>query len=135
MKLPGYFFFVALWLAGCQSSSPASSIKPEWLISPERAGTISMVGYAPRQADNNESAQYKVAVMKARQELAQMVRVRVQSQSELAVTDNNGTVSATANQATRLTSKAALRLNDARVTRQWTDPADGGLYLLLEIPE
>jgi hypothetical protein len=59
----------------------------------------------------------------------------VQNQNELAVTDNNGKVSTTANSATRVTSKAAIRMNDAQVAAQWVDPNNGGLYLLLELPE
>lgn len=137
MKIAYGCLFVLL-LTGCQSNSTlhtATDSKPGWVVSPERSGYISVVGYAPLPADSNEAAQYKVAMMKARQELAQMVRVRVQNKIEKTVVDDNGAVSSTANSATRLSSKAAIRMSDAQVAEQWIDPSNGGLYLLLELPQ
>jgi hypothetical protein len=124
-------------LVGCQTapvSKLSANAAPSWVVSPERSGFISVVGYAPQQPDGNESAQYKVALMKARQELAQMVRVRIQNKTEQTLIDDNGKVSSTGNSATQLSTKAAIRMNAAEVNAQWIDDK-GGLYLLLERPE
>jgi hypothetical protein len=128
---------IVFLVGGCQSmpTNTASSTKPAWIDSPFRSGVISVVGYAPRQPDGNSASQYKVAILNARRELAQMVRVHIQNKVEQTVVDDNGAVSKSANIETRASSKAALRLTDAEVNAQWVDSVNGGLYLLLELPE
>lgn len=131
------YIFALLLLTGCQSVSSPQMVedKPSWIVSPERIGYIRVVGYAPKQSDGNEAAQYKVAIMKARQELAQVVRVRVQNVGAQTISDNNGEIHVTSNSTTRLSSKAAIRMSTAQVAAQWQDQQNGGLYLLLELPE
>jgi len=137
MKNHLIFLLLLNFLVSCQSapvSKVSSNVAPNWVSSPERTGFISVVGYAPRQPEGNESAQYKVAMMKARQELAQMVRVRIQNKTEQTLIDDNGAVSSSSSVATQLSTKAAIRMNGAEVNAQWVDD-NGGLYLLLERPE
>ncbi len=125
-----------LMIVSC-SQTPVTPLdtKPRWVMSPERPGYISVVGFAPRQQDGADDAQYKVAMMKARQELAQMVRVRVQNTLQQTVREANGAVTTQGGSVTTLSSTAALRLDRAEVNAQWKDPTDGSLYILLELPE
>lgn len=109
--------------------------RPSWIQSPEKVGFISVVGYAPKQASGDESVQYRIALMKARQELAQIVRLRVENVTYQSVTDSNGQIDEEHTVTTRLTSRSALSLNRLRESARWSDPASGGLYLLLELPE
>jgi LPP20 lipoprotein len=137
MKLLVAVSFILL-LGACSSTpvemKPADTM-PHWVLAPERPGYISVVGYAPKQPVGGQEAQYRVAVMKARQELAQIVNVRVQNTLSQSVKESGGKVNSDASSVTTLRSKAALRLGQAEVTAQWRDPADDGLYLLVEIAE
>lgn len=130
----------ALVLQGCASSSshPAdnpSSRLPAWILNPDKPGFISVVGSAPRQDMGGTQAQYRVAMMKARQELAQMVRVRIKSTTEMSVEDRGGKVSREAGVDTGMQSSAELNLDSARVIEEWTDPEDGKLYIWLALPQ
>jgi hypothetical protein len=126
-------------LLGACSNTPAelkpADAKPHWVLSPEHSGYISVVGFAPRQPVGGDEAQYKVAMMKARQELGRIVRVRVQNTLSYSTQEAGGKVTSAGSSVTTLSSTAAIRLEQAEVTAQWKDPADGGLYLLLEMPE
>lgn len=127
---------LACLLLGCASApSPhAGEGAPAWILSPEHAGYLSVVGAAPKQPAGGAEAQQRVALTKARQALSEMVRVRVEQnilQQEQVV---NGQYSASVDTRTRLSSHAALSLANAEITAQWTDPATGELYLLLELP-
>ncbi len=130
---------VALFLLGACSSTQEAvkpvDARPHWVLSPERPGYISVVGFAPRQQIGGDEAQYKIAVMKARQELAQTVRVSVQNTLTHSMQEAGGKTASEAASSTRLSSSSAIRMERAEVTAQWRDPADGMLYLLLEIPE
>lgn len=124
----------ALLLTALSSLALADN-KPDWLVSPERNGFISVVGYAPKQTSGGSAAQRRVALMKAQQQLAQIVRVRIEStfQHEQLVTNGMATQSSVSS--TRVSSSAALKLNNAEIGAQWFDPDNGDLYLLLEVQE
>jgi hypothetical protein len=109
--------------------------KPDWLLSPEREGFISVVGFAPRQASGGAEAQRRVALLKAHQQLGQIVRVRIENTQQQETQVRNGKVTQSAESFTRASSHANLSLNNAEVKAQWLDPADGNYYLLLELPE
>lgn len=122
-------------LSGC-AAGPASkggaqiAGAPAWVLNPEKQGYISVVGFAPQQEWGGKSAQYRVAEMKARQELAQMIQVQVESSSRYATEVHNGnTVRSEADTETRLQSSVQLHLDQARVIEEWTDPATGMLYI------
>ncbi len=116
-------------------SAPLANDQPQWVVSPERSGFISVVGFAPKQASGGAVAQRRVALTKARQQLGQMVRVRVENNYQQVQQEENGKTSLAVDSTTRLSSHAALNLGNAKVSAQWIDPANGDLYLLLELPE
>jgi outer membrane protein W len=127
--------FAAMMMLGLLSIYAYASDKPSWIVSPERNGFISVVGFAPKQSVGGEAAQRRVALLKARQQLGQMVRVRVENNFRHEQQVVNGYVSQTVDSDTRLSSQAALNLSNATVTAQWFDSANGDLYLLLELTE
>ncbi len=130
----------ALLLQGCSGTGPkvggarAGTGAPEWVLNPGKAGYAGAVGSAPKQDWGGHAAQYRVAEMKARQELAQMLRVRVESTSRYATEDRAGKVSRSADLETKLQSSVDLSLEAARVAEEWTDPQSGELYIWLVTP-
>ena len=130
----------ALLLLGCAGtglktgSEQAVSGAPSWVLNPDKAGYVSVVGSAPKQDWGGHAAQYRVAEMKARQELAQMVRVRVESTNKFATEDRAGKVSRDADIETKMQSSVDLSLESARVIEEWTDPQSGELYIWLVTP-
>jgi hypothetical protein len=130
----------ALLLLGCTGTGTktggeqAVSGAPSWVLNPDKAGYVSVVGSAPKQDWGGHTAQYRVAEMKARQELAQMVRVRVESTNKFAAEDRAGKVSRSADIETKLQSSVDLSLESARVIEEWTDPKSGELYIWLVTP-
>ncbi len=131
----------ALLLSGCAGagtkggSERPGSDTPSWVLNPEKAGYVSVVGSAPKQDWGGRAAQYRVAEMKARQELAQMVRVRVESASRYVTEDRGGKVSRSADTETKLQASVDLSLESARVIEEWTDPRSGELYIWLVTPD
>lgn len=130
----------AFLLASCASgggkpgnAQPGASA-PLWVLSPDKPGYLSVVGSAPKQDWGGRAAQYRVAEMKARQELAQMVRVQVESTTQYKVEERAGKVSHDANIETRLQSSVNLSLEKARIIEEWVDPKSGELYLWLVTP-
>lgn len=131
---------VALLLPGCAGtgSKPADEVagtgSPAWILNPDKPGYQGVVGSAPKQDWGGREAQYRVALMKARQELAQMVRVQVESTTRSEIEERAGKVSRDADIETRLQSSVALSLENARVIEEWVDPQSGELYLWLVTP-
>jgi hypothetical protein len=131
---------VAVLLAGCGSAGPKAgdgklvSGAPSWVLNPDKPGYQSVVASAPVQDWGGHAAQFRVAEMKARQELAQMVRVRVESTNRYATEDRAGKVGRSADVETRLQSSVDLSLESARVIEEWTDPKSGELYIWLVTP-
>lgn len=130
----------ALLLLGCagggQKAAEANAIPgaPAWVLNPDKPGYISVVGSAPKQDWGGHAAQFRVAEMKARQELAQQVRVQVESTSRYKTEDRSGSVSRSGDVETRLQSSVDLILEKARVVEEWTDPRSGELYIWLVTP-
>lgn len=129
------FTTLLISLLAALSSSVSAREQPDWLMSPERSGYISVVGYAPKPASGSTEAQRRIALMKARQQLGQIVRVRVESVLQQETQVKGGIVTRIDNSATRLSSHATLNLNNAEVRAQWVDPVNGDFYLLLEFPD
>ena len=130
---------ILLFLVGCHVIKGGRELqvvqRPEWVVSPERPGFISVVGYSPRQASGDKSAQYRVATVMAQRELAQIVRVRIANVSEHSLIDSNGSITSSYTDTTNLSSNAEIRMTEARVSATWVDPTDGGLFVLIEIPQ
>lgn len=72
--------------------------------------------------------------MKARQELAQMIRVHITSSSQSNAEDHNGKLTRDEAIEIKLQSSVDLELNSARVIEEWTDPKNGSLYIWLTTP-
>jgi hypothetical protein len=132
--------FAAVLLLGCSGAAPKAgngqlvSRAPSWVLNPDKPGFQSVVASAPKQDWGGHAAQYRVAEMKARQELAQMVRVRVESTNRYATEDRAGKIGRSADVETRLQSSVDLSLEAARVIEEWTDPQSGELYIWLVTP-
>ena len=126
-------------LAGCAGSSSksakATKTYPAWFLNPDTPGHIGVIGSAPKQDMGGRDAQYRVAMLKARQELAQMIRVHVASTTRSQVEDRGGRVSRDLEVETRLRSTEALSLDRARVVNEWVDPETGELYIHLVTPK
>lgn len=128
----------ALLLPGCAGSKPTGANvgpgSPAWILNPDKPGYQGVVGSAPKQDWGGLEAQRRAALMKARQELAQMVRVQVESTTRVNIEERTGKVSRDADIETRLQSSVALSLEQARVIEEWVDPQSGELYLWLVTP-
>lgn len=125
-------------LVSTSSNSDSTAINsklPAWILNPDKLGYQSVVGSAPKQDWGGREAQYRVALMKARQELAQMVRVQVQSTTQYQIEDRNGKIRRDSDIETKLQSSVGLSLDKARVIEEWIDPKSGELYLLLATPK
>ena len=133
--------FVAALLLGCASAGQKSgsaqfgATAPSWVLNPDKPGFQGVVGSAPKQDWGGHAAQYRVAEMKARQELAQMVRVQVESTTRTKVEDRSGAISRDADIESRLRSNTDINLEEARVIEEWTDPQSGELYIWMVIPK
>jgi hypothetical protein len=107
---------------------------PAWVLSPEKTGFVSVVGAAPVQDWGGRDAQYRVALKKAHQELAQMVRVQVKSTTLVKSEVSKDGLKQEADIETRLQSNVGLSLDAAQVIEQWSDPHSGMLYIWLVTP-
>ena len=128
---------ISVLLFGCvtagsklESSRPETKL-PAWVLNPDKPGYESVIGSAAKQDWGGRAAQYRVAMMKARQELAQRIRVRVESSNEYQIAERAAKVSSEANMQVRLQSSVDLSLENARVNEEWTDPQSGDLYIWL----
>ncbi len=128
----------AACVTGCGSTAPAKPAKvyPAWVMNPDLPGYTGVIGSAPPQDMGGRDAQYRVAMLKARQELARMIRVQVEAKTTTRVEQRNG------QQATqeydsemRLRASEALQLDRARVADEWVDSETGELYLHLITPK
>jgi len=132
------YLVAALLIQGCatkgEDRAENQDNKPAWVLNPSKTGFISVVGSAPKQDWGGTEAQHRVAEMKARQELAQMVRVQVKSTSQYKTEVRSNNVLNESNTDTELTSKVDLILEKAKVIEEWTDPTNGWLYLWLTVP-
>ena len=126
----------ALLAAGCAGSGAkrATKVYPPWVLNPDYPGHIGVVGSAPKQDMGGSEAQYRVAMLKARQELAQMIRVHVATTSRTKIEDRAGQVTRELDMETRLRSIESLSLERARVINEWRDPETGELYIFLITP-
>lgn len=129
-------FAFSMVACGTLSAPPtSSSIRPQWVIAPVRPDYISVVGFAPKQANGGVESQQRIALMKARQQLGQIVRVRIENTIQISKEDRGGKASSKMASDTRLSSTAALNLGNAQESALWIDPENGNLYLLLELPQ
>lgn len=110
-------------------------MQPSWVMSqPELAGHYSIVASAPVQEFGGDEAQRRVVLLKARQEMAQAIRVHVESTLKIGMTEHNGQVDRSFDREDRISSAVALRLGQGRVIEEWRDPLDNMLYVWYATP-
>jgi len=132
---------VALLAAACATGgarSPAKPAKvyPAWVVNPDLPGYNGVIGSAPPQDMGGRDAQYRVAMLKARQELARMIRVQVEAKTTTRLEQRNGQPATQEyDSEMRLRANEALQLDRARVADEWVDPETGDLYLHLVTPK
>lgn len=112
----------------------ATSSAPAWLQEPDKPGYLGVVGAAAQQEWGGRDAQYRIALMKARQALAQIVQTRVSSSLQISTEQSGGRVNRDVDAELRLNSDVQLQLDAARVIEEWNDPQTGTLYLWLVTP-
>lgn len=118
-----------------QSKKVAVSKYPYWVEDPSLKGHIGVVGSAIKQDWGGKQAQHRVAIAKARSELAKAFQTHIDSVNRLTITDRGGQASTEFSQDTTARSKQALRLHDATVLEEWTDPDTGELFIWLVLPK
>ena len=135
------FFAMVLLLAGCAGSATkpvATEVevsRPEWILNPEKPGYYSVVGAAPIQEVGGRTAQFRVAELKTRKELAQMIRVHIESTVQSTVEQRDGKITRQGDIEMKLQSSVELSLDAARIIEEWTDPKSGKLYIWLVTPK
>lgn len=112
----------------------ATPVPPGWIQNPDKPGYLSVVGSAKRQEWGGRDAQYRVAQMKARQALAQIVQTRVSSSLQMSTEQSGGRITRDVDAELRLSSSVELQLDSARVIEEWNDPQTGTLYIWLVTP-
>ncbi len=134
------FFCALLATVSCSHATDrsaavaATSPAPVWIQNPDKPGHLSVVGVAKRQEWGGRDAQYRVALMKARQALAQIVQTRVSSSLQMSTEQSGGQVTRDVDAELRLSSNVELQLDSARVIEEWSDPQTGTLYIWLVTP-
>lgn len=131
------FLVTAFLTVSCADIKPVAQAEvsyPAWVLNPDKPGYISVVAAAPKQERGGREAQYRVAQMKAYQELAQMQRVQVSSTNRMLLEDRGGKVTRNLDVETQLQSRVSLGVGEARVIEQWVDPKNGDLYIWLVVP-
>lgn len=113
------------------ADSTVAKTPPSWILNPNKDGYLSVVGFAPKQDWGGRDAQYRVAQLKARQELAQMIRVKITSTSKFSKEDRNGKTTQEADIETTAQSNVDLKLDAAEIINEWVDPKNEDLYIWL----
>lgn len=124
------------WTEGRTAAEKAgSAAEPAWVTDPRLEGFISVVGSAGPQRFGGGEAQRRAALLNAEQQLAQMVRVHVYAREWVEVEEREGVASTRSGSEAELRSRAAIKLREARVVEEWSDPERLVLYLWLAVPE
>ena len=127
--------FLAVACAEIKSPPQENMSHPAWVLNPDMPGYIGIVAAAPKQERGGREAQYRVAQIKAYQELAQMQQVQVTSTNRMLLEDHGGKVTRNLDVETQLQSLVALGVGEARVIEEWVDPKNGDLYIWLVLPK
>jgi hypothetical protein len=137
LALAAASLLAAACATGCGSAAPAKPAKvyPAWVVNPDLPGYTGVIGAAPPQDMGGRDAQYRVAMLKARQELARMIRVQVEARTTTRIEERRGQTTQDYDSEMRLRSNEALQLDRARVVDEWVDPETGELYLHLVTPK
>lgn len=150
--LPGFFMallFLMLTLTACTSRNvgeaglsekgdmPLKTVttsKPSWLDQPLQDGVIGVVGWAPEQRNGGIDVQTRIALIKARKALAELVAVEVDAE----ITQSNFQHGQKATQHTtsnaRLQSRVTMTLEKAYLAEKWLDPSTKVLHIWFRVP-
>jgi hypothetical protein len=127
--------FFTVSCVATKSPIPENKSYPLWVLNPDKHGYESVVAAAPKQVRGGRESQYRVAQLKAYQELAQRKQVQVISTNLVRIEDRGGKVTQNMDVETTLQSDVALDINDTRVIEEWVDPENGDLYIWLVVPK
>ena len=119
-------------LSACKqttSREAEDTIYPAWVLNPQINGFEAVSASAPKQKMGGDYAQRRVALTKARQQLAEQIRVRVQSVYMNSITDAGGEVSISQSMKTKMRSRVMLNMGNAKILSEWVHPASGDLYI------
>lgn len=121
--------FFILFLSSCTTSlQQKSDGRPHWLEEPSLKNHITVIGSASPQKIGGKEGQRRVALSKARAELAKAVRVQIYDELNIIKTERNGQVGNEIQHRTQIKSLEILRLNKAFVKDQWIDPVSHELF-------
>lgn len=129
-----------LWIAGCTAQGPkqqesASREKtnlPGWVLEPEITGCLVGVGYAkPQKA--NPAYRRRVAMMRARAEIAKAVELYVTTQLTMEKSCTDEACRSAMN--TRSRHMTQQLIGGATLKNEWIDPETGILYIRLIIKQ
>ena len=121
--------FFILFLSSCATSlQQKSDGRPYWLEEPLLNNHITAIGSALPQKIGGKEGQRRVALSKARAELAKAIRVQVSDELNITNTERNGQVHRHVQNRTQIKSLEMLRLNKAFIKDQWIDPVSQELF-------
>ena len=119
-------------LSACKQTTTREvegTIYPAWVLNPQINGFEAVSASAPKQKMGGDYAQRRVALTKARQQLAEQIRVRVQSVYLNSITDAGGEVSISQSMKTKMRSRVMLNMGNAKILSEWVHPTSGDLYI------
>ena len=111
------------------SNSEQNDTYPAWVLNPQINGFVAVSASAPKQKMGGDYAQRRVALTKARQQLAEQIRVRVEAQSIDSIEVANGIVTTRQSMKARIHSLVMLNMGNARIINEWVHPNSGELYI------
>ncbi len=135
LALAAAMLLVAACATGGAGPAKPAKVYPAWVLNPDLQGYTGVIGAAPPQDMGGRDAQYRVAMLKARQELARMIRVQIEARTTVQTEERRGQVTQDYDSEMRLRTNQALQLDRARVVDEWVDPETGELYLHLVTPK
>jgi len=126
-----FLILLFITLSACKQTTTreAEDIYPAWVLNPQISGFEAVSASAPKQKMGGDYAQRRVALTKARQQLAEQIRVRVQSIYMNSITDAGGEVNISQSMKTKMRSRVMLNMGNARVLNEWVHPTSGDLYI------
>ncbi len=126
----------ALLISGCVTGAKKSPQQqlPEWFHNPHYDGYVGVTSSAPVQKIGGIQGQRRVALLKARSEMARMQNVQIQSHSKTFREVSSAGVKFNYDDYRKISSAQALDLYNVVVKDEWVNPETGELFLWLTYP-
>jgi hypothetical protein len=126
-------------LAGCVSNSVKTGTNtgsnlPDWFYNPHYKGYMGITSSAPVQKMGGIEGQRRVALLKARAELARMQNVQVEARSKTFREVSKQGVKFNYEDYKKLSTAQGLDLYNVSIKDEWIDTNTGELYLWLIYP-